>query len=148
MSTDSTDVLVVGAGPAGLTLATCLRAQGVSVRVVDRASGPPYRESAFLHGKGSEVLQRVGALGDMADDAPTVNKITAYLGRQRLSLRYTEPGMPNPARPMIISQTRIEQAMRDRLAEQDVSVEWDSGLVDLEDDADGVTAVLDNGERI
>lgn len=148
MSSDSTDVLVVGAGPAGLTLATCLRAQGVSVRVVDRASGPPYRESAFLHGKGSEVLQRVGALGDMADDAPTVNKITAFLGRQRLSLRYTEPGMPNPARPMIISQTRIEQAMRDRLAEQDVSVEWDSGLVDLEDGADGVTAVLDNGGRI
>ena len=148
MSPDSTDVLVVGAGPAGLTLATCLRAQGVSVRVVDRTAGPPYRESAFLHGKGSEVLQRIGALGDMAEDVPTVNKITAYLGKQRLRLRYTEPGMPNPARPMIISQTRIEEAMRDRLAEQDVTVEWDSGLVDLEDDADGVTAVLDNGERI
>ena len=148
MSTDLTDVLVVGAGPAGLTLATCLRAQGVSVRVVDRTAGPPYRESAFLHGKGSEVLQRMGALGDLADDAPTVNKITAYLGRQRLSLRYTEPGMPNPARPMIISQTRIEQAMRDRLAEQDVTVEWDSGLVDLDQDATGVTAVLGNGGRI
>ena len=148
MSPDSVDVLVVGAGPAGLTLATCLSLQGVSVRVVDRTADVPYRESAFLHGRGSEVLQRLGALGDLPDDVPTVNKITAYLGKQRLSLRYTEPGMPNPAPPMVISQMRIEQALRDRLAERGVTVEWDSGLVDLDEDATGVTAVLGNGGRI
>ena len=32
------DVLVVGAGPAGLAVAACLRKRGVDVRVVDRGS--------------------------------------------------------------------------------------------------------------
>ena len=148
MSTDSTDVLVVGAGPAGLTLATCLSLQGVPVRVVDRTAGPPYRESAFLHGRGTETLQRLGALGDLPDELPAVNKITVFLGQQRLSLRYTEPGMPNPAPPLVIAQTRIEEALRARLAERGVTVEWDSGLVDLDEDATGVTAVLGNGGRL
>ena len=148
MSTDSTDVVVVGAGPAGLTLATCLSLQGVSVRVVDRAAGPPHRDSAFLHGRGTETLQRLGALGDLAHELPAVNKITAFLGKQRLSLRYTEPGMPNPAPPLVISQTRIEEALRERLAERGVTVDWDSGLVDLDEDATGVTAVLGNGGRL
>src|SRR5829696_4331316 len=123
MSTDSTDVVVVGAGPAGLTLATCLSLQGVSVRVVDRTVGPPHRDSAFLHGRGTETLQR-------------------------LSVRYTDPGMPNPAPPLVISQTRIEEALRERLAERGVTVDWDSGLVDLDEDATGVTAVLGNGGRL
>jgi 4,5-epoxidase len=148
MTTDSADVLVVGAGPAGLTLATSLSLQGVSVRVVDRTAGPPYRESAFLHGRGTETLQRLGALGDLPHELPAVNKITAFLGRQRLNLRYTQPGMPNPAPPLVISQTRIEEALRARLAERGVTVEWDSGLVDLDEDATGVTAVLGNGGRL
>ena len=33
---DRTDVLVVGAGPTGLTLATALRTRGVRVTVIDR----------------------------------------------------------------------------------------------------------------
>jgi 2-polyprenyl-6-methoxyphenol hydroxylase-like FAD-dependent oxidoreductase len=35
-----TDVLVVGAGPTGLTLACLLRRRGVDVRVVDRPPAP------------------------------------------------------------------------------------------------------------
>ena len=34
---DTTEVLIVGAGPTGLTLACDLRRRGVAVRVVDRA---------------------------------------------------------------------------------------------------------------
>ena len=37
-----TEVLVVGAGPTGLTLACALRLHGISVRVVDRAMHAPF----------------------------------------------------------------------------------------------------------
>ena len=103
---------------------------------------------ALLHGRGTETLQRLGALGDLPEELPRVNKITAFLGQQRLSLRYTQPGMPNPAPPLVISQTRIEEALRGRLAERGVTVDWDSGLVDLDEEATGVTAVLGNGGRL
>jgi 2-polyprenyl-6-methoxyphenol hydroxylase-like FAD-dependent oxidoreductase len=94
------------------------------------------------------VLQRLGALGTLPDELPTVNKITAYMGQQPLRLRYKEPGVRNPAPPMVISQARIEEALRDRLAGLGGTAEWDSGLVDIEKDATGVTAVLGNGGRV
>lgn len=147
MNRDSADVLVIGAGPAGLTLANYLLLQGISVRVMDQASGPPTRESSFLHGRGCEVLQRLGALGNLPDESATVTKITAYMGQQPIRLQYATPGVENPVLPMVISQTRIEKALRDRLADLGGTVEWDSGLVDIEQDATGVTAVLSNGER-
>ena len=40
MHTEKVDVLIAGAGPAGMTLATALQRQGVRFRVVDRDSGP------------------------------------------------------------------------------------------------------------
>jgi 4,5-epoxidase len=148
MSTDPADVLVVGAGPVGLTLATSLSLQGVSVRVVDRTSGPPERESSSLQGRGSGVLQRLGALGDLPDEVPILNRATAYLGQQPIRLRYTTPGVRNPAPPMVISQARIEQVLRDRLAGLGVAVEWDSGLAGLEEDGAGVTVVFGSGDRV
>jgi len=39
MPTARTDVLIVGAGPTGLTLATALTIRGIQTTVVDRESG-------------------------------------------------------------------------------------------------------------
>ena len=42
----STDVLVVGAGPSGLTLAAELRLQGLSVIIIDREVNAEIRRTA------------------------------------------------------------------------------------------------------
>jgi 2-polyprenyl-6-methoxyphenol hydroxylase-like FAD-dependent oxidoreductase len=148
MNKDSTDVVVIGAGPAGLTLANYLLLQGISARVLDRAPGPPVRESSFLHCRGSEVLERLGALGTLREESFPVTRTTAYMGQQALRCNYVRPGEDNPFLPMVISQTKIEKALRDRMADLGGTVEWDSGLVDIDQDATGVTAVLSNGERV
>ncbi|HET6711160.1 FAD-dependent oxidoreductase, partial [Amycolatopsis sp.] len=67
---ERTDVVVAGAGPTGLVLACGLAAQGVGVRVGDRAAGPATTSRAnILHARGVEVLGRLGALGDLRDRA-------------------------------------------------------------------------------
>lgn len=145
-----TSVLVVGAGPTGLALACGLRLHGVSVRVIDRAAGPATTSRAnFLHARGSEVLDRLGALGDLPEESVRAMRITTYLGdRPVMRLRFGDPGMRTAAPPMVISQARVEASLRRRLADLGVTPEWGAGLVDTRQDGAGVTVGLADGEQV
>ncbi|GAA5008820.1 FAD-dependent monooxygenase [Actinopolymorpha pittospori] len=138
------EVLVVGAGPTGLALACGLRLQGVPVRVVDRAPGPASTSRAnFLHARGSEVLDRLGALGRLPEESLRALQVTTYLGdRPIMRLVFGDPGLQTAAPPMVVSQAKVESALRDRLAELGGAVTWHLPLVGLEQDEHGVTATL------
>ncbi|MGW5363606.1 FAD-dependent monooxygenase [Actinopolymorpha pittospori] len=146
----TTDVLVVGAGPTGLALACGLLSQGASVRVVDRAAGPATTSRAnFLHARGSEVLNRLGALGTLPSEALKAMTITTYVGNRPVArLRFGDVGMRTAAPPMLISQARVEAALRARLARLGGQPEWATPLLDASQDADGVTAVLGDGQPV
>jgi 4,5-epoxidase len=63
---ESPPVVVVGAGPTGLAAACALLAGGVSVRVLERGAEPAGTSRALgLQPRGVEVLERLGALGDL-----------------------------------------------------------------------------------
>src|ERR687891_472307 len=113
----STDVLVVGAGPAGLGLACGLLQHGIRVRMVDKASAPATTSRAnFVHARGSEVLDRLAALGDLPDRSVRAMKITTYLGdRPIMRSHFGDPGLRTAAPPMVISQAAVEAALRDRV---------------------------------
>ncbi|CAA0109332.1 6-methylpretetramide 4-monooxygenase [Mycolicibacterium vanbaalenii] len=147
---DAADVLVVGAGPTGLTLACCLRSQGVSVLVVDRAPGPATTSRAnFLHARGSEVLGRIGALGTLPDESLRAMRITNYLGeRPLMTLEFGDPKMRTAAPPMVVSQAKVEAALRARLADLGTVPHWGNGLVALHQEHDHAVAELQDGTRI
>jgi 4,5-epoxidase len=147
---DVTDVLVVGAGPTGLALACGLRLQGVGVRVVDRLPAPATTSRAnFVHVRGSEVLARLGALGDLPQRSVRAMRITTYLGdRPMMRIRFGDPGLRTAAPPMVVSQALVEGELRRRLAELGVTPEWGASLTALTQDDDGVTAELDDGRTI
>ncbi|MCW1819896.1 oxygenase [Mycolicibacterium conceptionense] len=149
-SNGNPDVIVVGAGPTGLTLACSLRLHGVSVRVVDRAPGPATTSRAnFLHARGSEVLGRIGALGTLPGESLRAMRITNYLGdRPVMTLEFGDPGMGTAAPPMVVSQAKVEAALRARLAELGVEPEWGRGLVGARQEGDAVVAELSDGERV
>ncbi|MGH3535622.1 MAG: FAD-dependent oxidoreductase [Pseudonocardiaceae bacterium] len=86
------EVLIVGAGPTGLTLACDLLASGVGVRVVDKASGPSTTSRALgLMPRGIEVLDRAGALGDLEQRANPIRRVVVDHGGP--------PGCPPAAGP-------------------------------------------------
>lgn len=148
----STDVLVVGAGPTGLALACGLLQHGVSVRVVDKAPGPATTSRAnILHGRGVEVLNRLGALGDLPQRSIEPIKLATYVnGRPLITLHLFD--LFNVAgtryRPMYVSQAEIEAGLRGRLAELGGTVEWNSPLIEAEQDDGGVTAVVGSGQTV
>lgn len=143
-------MIVVGAGPTGLTLACSLRLHGLSVRVIDRARGPATTSRAnFLHARGSEVLARIGALGTLPNESLRAMRITNYLGdRPVMTLEFGDPGMRTAAPPMVVSQAKVEAALRTRLAELGVEPEWGRGLVGVRQEGDIVVAELTDGEPL
>ncbi|MGV0813554.1 FAD-dependent oxidoreductase [Mycolicibacterium boenickei] len=150
MATPTPDVLVVGAGPTGLTLACSLRLHGLSVRVIDRAAAPATTSRAnFLHARGAEVLGRIGALGALPDESLRAMRITSYLGgRPVMTLEFGDPGMRTAAPPMVVSQAKVEAALRDRLDQLGVEPEWGRALVGVRQEHDTAVAVLGDGDEI
>src|ERR1700752_5055222 len=144
----STDVLVVGAGPVGLATACGLLAQGVRVRVVDQASGPATTSRAnFLHARGPELLDGLGAMGDLPKRSVRAMNITPYLGgKPIMRIRFGDPGMHTAVPPMVVSQAAVEAALRDRLTQLGGEIGWDTALVGIRHDDGAVLATLGGGE--
>jgi 4,5-epoxidase len=147
LSLRDTAVLVSGAGPTGLVLAAGLAQQGVPVEVVDKAGSPATTSRALgLHPRGSEVLDRVGALGDLPQRAIRMRSMTLRGGggsEVRLDMDHGRAGY---RRALILSQAIIEGQLRERLAELGVPIHWGSELVDAEQDEHGVTATVRAGD--
>jgi 2-polyprenyl-6-methoxyphenol hydroxylase-like FAD-dependent oxidoreductase len=141
------DVILVGAGPTGLTLACGLRAAGVDVRVLDKASGPAVTSRALgLQPRGVEVLDRLGALGDLPDRALPIRSVTINVdGRQLASFPVGQATRLGGPRGLIMSQADIEGALRDRLTALGGAVEWGRGVAGLEPGRDAVRVGLDDG---
>jgi 2-polyprenyl-6-methoxyphenol hydroxylase-like FAD-dependent oxidoreductase len=141
------DVIVVGAGPTGLTLACGLQAAGVDVRVLDKASGPAVTSRALgLQPRGVEVLDRLGALGDLPDGGLPIRSVTINVdGRELASFPVGQATRLGGPRGLIMSQADIEAALRDRLIALGGDVEWGRGVSGLELERDGVSVRLDDG---
>lgn len=143
---DTAEVLVVGAGPTGLTLACALRQQGGAARVIDRAGGPATTSRAnVLHPRGAEVLDRVGALAPLRERAQAVMQLSLHLDRKPIGqLRFGV--RPNSQQsPVVLPQSEVEAGLRARLADLGGSVEWSTELLDAEQEERGITAQLSTG---
>lgn len=138
-----TDVLIVGSGPTGLTLACDLALRGVAVRILERRS-EPHRES---RGKG---LDR-GSL-EVFDRLGTAERVAAT-GTRGLVLRKYFDGAhvrdtPAPGDGLLIGQWQVEEALRERLAGLGVAVEYGARVVGIDQDAAGTTARLADGGSV
>jgi 2-polyprenyl-6-methoxyphenol hydroxylase-like FAD-dependent oxidoreductase len=146
-------VLVVGAGPTGLTLACDLARRGVDVRIIDRAARAPVgSRGKALQPRSLEVLDDLGVLREILDSG-NQHLVFRHYQRDRV-IREVDPvagheptpEVPYP-RPLLIPQWRVEQILRARLAELGVRVEWGSELVGFTQSDSGVVATA-GGARI
>ncbi|WP_367138300.1 FAD-dependent monooxygenase [Saccharothrix sp. HUAS TT1] len=133
-------VVVVGAGPTGLATACALRLRGVGVRVVDAAPGPATTSRALgLQPRGSEVLDRLGALGDLPERSVGVCRVVVHVGGRRAGeLRVGRPTALVRRPGLLVSQAEVEAGLRARLADLGVEVEWGVAVTGLTQDARGV----------
>ncbi|MEW5530625.1 FAD-dependent monooxygenase [Streptomyces virginiae] len=144
----SPTVAVVGAGPTGLATACGLRLAGVSVRVLDKASGPaPTSRALGLQPRGAEVLDRLGALGDLPEHSVRIGQVLTYVdGNPLARLRVGQPTRLVTRPGLLMSQADVERRLRERLAALGVDVEWGSELLETEQDDERVRLRLTAAE--
>ncbi len=137
------DVLVVGAGPVGLTAAVELRRHGVDCRVVDRLAAPlPYAKAVGVQPRTLEIWDAMGLAQQALDAAePMLGQLTYVNGQQvsRLALK-----LPHdiPYGFAALPQYETERLLAARLAELGTRVERGTELVSFTQDADQVRARL------
>ncbi|MFD0687086.1 FAD-dependent oxidoreductase [Actinomadura fibrosa] len=145
----ATDVLIVGAGPVGLTLAAALADRGVDVTLVDRqAEGANTSRAAVVHARTLEVLETVGVAGELVDRGVVVPRFTVRDGDQALlSVRFD--GLPTRyPYTLMVPQDVTEQVLLDRLHAAGGRVHRPHEVASLVQDGDGVTATMATGETV
>ncbi len=140
------DVLIVGAGPAGLTLANYLATCGIPFRIIDPLR-EPVRESR-AHGFGARTLLALETLGLVAPMVAAAKQPTPVLREYygaKLATELDFAAAPHDAYPRLlpIFQQRVVRVLETALAERGRSVEWSTGLVTFKMDPEGVTAEVD-----
>ncbi|WP_381799015.1 FAD-dependent monooxygenase [Streptomyces niveus] len=121
-------VLVVGAGPTGLTAAAALRDLGVPCRVVDRRPGPGIAPKGLVLWSGAlECLHRLGVAEKIAETALPLTGASYWSNGRRLAgARFgglTGTAFPGP---LCVPQPVTERALHARLTELGGTVEWET----------------------
>lgn len=138
-----TDVLIVGAGPTGLALATMLRRQGRDPMIVDRlAEGQGTSRAAVIHAHTLEVLEPLGVVDRLLDEGLRLQHFSLLDRDRRLArLRFDE--LPTRyACLLMIPQERTEAILRAALAEAGGSVHWNCTVESIREQAGGVQAIM------
>ena len=152
------DILVVGAGPAGLSFAAELAGSGLKVTLVERSplevlQNPPYdgREIALTHFT-REIMQRLGIWELIPEneiyplrDAKVLN------GQSDYQLHFPQPtearGEPADCLGYLISNHNIRKAAYEVVSKLDnVTILAGTGVKEVKTSSDEAQVILENGE--
>ncbi|CAM5659222.1 FAD-dependent oxidoreductase [Streptomyces griseomycini] len=150
----NTDVLVVGAGPTGLTLGIDLARRGVDALVVERADGLfPGSRGKGLQPRTMEVFDDLGVLDAIhaAGGGYPVGMVWRNgerVGEHRMfdPVETSEDAPYNE--PWMVPQWRTQEILLARLEELGGKVVLGREVVGVAQDAEGVTAHLASGETV
>ncbi|MGH8879464.1 MAG: FAD-dependent oxidoreductase, partial [Stackebrandtia sp.] len=111
-----TEVLIVGAGPVGLTLAAALARDGVDATLVDRAAeGANTSRAAVVHARTLEVLSELDVTGELVSRGVIVPSFNVR-DRDRVLLSVGFDKLPTPfPYTLMVPQNITEEVLLNRL---------------------------------
>jgi len=146
---NDTDVLIVGAGPTGLTLATSLITRGVDAVVVDKLpSGANTSRAAVVNARSLELLEDLDVSPRLVRAGLAAPRFTMRQGsRVLIPVDFSDLPTAYPY-SLMISQADTEQALEERLNELGGRVIRPRTVRHLSQDATGVSVTFDDGDSI
>ena len=148
---EAVDVLIVGAGTTGLTLALQTLAHGATVHIIDRRvdRSRPSR-AMMMHPRTLEVLRPLRLTEQMlarGDHSPVAE---LHLGPRTVPVKLDHFNLPDTPFPhlLLISQAQVESVLWEALDERHTKVDLGVDLVALRGEGQGAApsvAVVDRG---
>jgi 2-polyprenyl-6-methoxyphenol hydroxylase-like FAD-dependent oxidoreductase len=147
-------VLIVGAGPTGLTLAIDLARRGVAFRLIDAATTPfTGSRGKGLQPRTLEIFEDLDVINPILAAGALYPKFRIHLGPLSLragSLGSSRPPTENVPYPNLwmVPQFRTEAILLDRLSTLGGKVEFGTALTTFQQDDQGVDVTLSTGETV
>ena len=152
------DILVVGAGPAGLSFAAELAGSGLKITLIEKSpleilQNPPYdgREIALTH-LSREIMQRLG-MWDLIpkDDIYPLRDAKVLNGQSDYQLHFPQPtqarGEPADCLGYLISNHNIRKAAYEVVSKlENVTILTGTGVKEVKTSEDEAQVILENGE--
>lgn len=129
-----TEILVVGAGPTGLTVALQSRITGARVRIIEQRSEPrPWAPALAVQPRTMEILRGLGVSDALLERSLTDVALRVHVDGWGVEGRLHHLHLPDTEFPFILfaPQPEVEAVLRGRLRELGVDVEWGCRLSGL-----------------
>ncbi|RJE76079.1 hypothetical protein BGP78_13780 [Pseudoalteromonas sp. MSK9-3] len=144
--TPEPQVLIVGAGPIGITTAILLTREGITCRIIDKNNRIPSNEyfsrALGLHARTLEIFEDIDVIKNIMTHGRIINGIGFYTeGKRVAGISFRELPTSYPFM-LSIPQSDTESILETRLNELGVFVERQTELIDFVQSDQFVTAQL------
>lgn len=138
MDTTETDVVIIGAGPAGSLAAALLANRGYRVEVVERQRFPRFSIGESLLPQSMQFLEEAGLLADVEAQGFQFKDGAAFRhGDEAASFYFPDKGTPGPGTTFQVKRDIFDMTLATGAASKGASVTFGEEVVAFASDHDG-----------
>ncbi len=140
------DVLIAGAGPAGLMMACQLALHNISFRIIDKKASPAIHSGALIvHARTLEIFHQMGIAEKAIKAGTTANSINIQFNHQKntiIDISAFGKGLTRFPHLLMLEQWQTENLLNEFLREHGHSVGNNTTLLTFTHDSEGIAAEI------
>ena len=149
-TTSKTDVVIVGAGPTGLSLASQFVRHGIDFVIVEKnESITPYSKAIGVHARTLEIFEQMGLAQTAVEQGTVAGKGRLFVGGEvRGELDFSNIGAGLSPFPFVLmlEQSKNERLLYEYLQDHQKDVLWKTQLETFTQNSGGIVAQVRNGD--